>query len=248
MKNPGVHDRSRRRRLSAAVSLRAPAIGLMLAMAAGLALGLKPPPPPALALITKVIPEVSRKSAAADWTKAGKGELLVSGDQVRTGTRSLAIIKFLDNSIVRVRELSELTVTGEAGPGKFTKSLRLVGGALGFEIKKQVDEQFRLTSPTSVASIRGTKGKWSGGQGNDTLVVIEGLVNLKNSSSGNETDVAGGFIGFSSQDGSVSSRRATEQELADAANAAGTGSANELNLELRDSHGKKKELKLKYRR
>ena len=118
---------------------------------------------------------------------------------------------------------------------------------MGFEVRKQTDERFRLTSPTSVASIRGTKGKWSGGHGNDTLIVVEGLVNLKNVNSNNEVDVAAGNIGFSNEDGSVTSRPATAQELADADNAAGTGSSNELKLEFRDSQGNKKQLKLRYK-
>src|SRR5258708_4130637 len=161
---------------------------------------------PTIALITKIIPEVSKKSVSTDWGKAAKGETLVSGDQVRTEKNSLAIIKFLDNSIVRVREFSELSINGEVNGGKFTKSVRLSGGGLGFEIRKQTDEQFRLTSPTSVASIRGTKGKWSGGHGNDTLIVVEGLVNLKNINSNREVDVGAGDIGISNEDGSVTSR------------------------------------------
>ena len=202
---------------------------------------------PTIALITKIIPEVSKKSVSTDWGRAAKGQMLISGDQVRTEKGSLAIIKFLDNSIVRVRELAELTINGEVDGGKFTKSVRLTGGALGFEVRKQTDERFRLTSPTSVASIRGTKGKWSGGHGNDTLIVVEGLVNLKNVNSNNEVDVAAGNIGFSNEDGSVTSRPATAQELADADNAAGTGSSNELKLEFRDSQGNKKQLKLRYK-
>jgi hypothetical protein len=198
-------------------------------------------------LITKIIPEVSKKSVSTDWGKATKGEMLVSGDQVRTEKSSLAIIKFLDNSIVRVRELSDLTINGEVNGGKFTKSVRLGGGAVGFEVRKQIDEQFRLTSPTSVASIRGTKGKWSGGHGNDTLVVIEGLVNLRNLNSNKDVDVGEGNIGFSNEDGSVTSRQATAEELADAGNAVTTGSTNELKLEFKDPQGNKKQLKLKYK-
>jgi hypothetical protein len=125
----------------------------------------------------------------------------------------------------------------------------LNGGAFGFEVKKQKqNEQFQLTSPTSVASIRGTKGKMSGGLGNDTLVVTEGLVNFKNNSSGNDVDVAAGFIGFSLQDGTITSRKATTQELADANNAATGGSSHDLNLELKDSQGNKKDLKIRYKK
>jgi len=209
--------------------------------------GFRPNSPPTLALIMKVIPDVTKKTSASDWGAAGKSDQLVAGDQVRTGKHALAVLKFLDRSIVRVREQSQITIGSEAATMPI-KVVQLGSGAVGFDIKKQIDQQFRFTSPTSVASIRGTKGKWSGGLGNDTLVVTEGLVNLKNQPSDKNIDVPAGYIGFSGQDGSLSSRLATAQELADATSAATTGgSPNELNLEMRDSNGNKKDLKIKFR-
>jgi len=208
--------------------------------------GFRPSPTPTLALIMKVIPDVTKKIGTADWSAAGKSDQLAAGDQVKTGKRALAILKFLDKSIVRMREESEITLGSDAA-GKFTKVVQLGGGAVGFDIKKQTNERFRFTSPTSVASIRGTKGKWSGGQGNDTLVIGEGLANLKNEPSGKDLDIPAGFIGFSSKDGSLSSRPATPEELADADLAATGGSPSELNLEMRDSKGNKKEFKIKFK-
>jgi hypothetical protein len=202
-----------------------------------------------MALVFKIVQDVTKKSSTLDWTKAVKGENLSSGDQVKTGTRSLAIVKFLDNSILRVREQSVLTVSAEGYRGAQVKTIQLNSGAFGFDVKKQrQNEQFRLTSPTSVASIRGTQGKWSGGAGKDTLVVGEGLVNLKNTLTNKDLDVPAGSIGFSGDDGSLSARRATPEELAEANLAATGGSQNQLNLELKDAKGNRKELKLKYHR
>jgi len=201
-----------------------------------------------LGLITKIIREVTKRTALIDWKSASKGETLLSGDQVRTGQRSLAVIKFRDNSMVRVREQSLLTVNGEVSPKGLIKKVQLSKGSFGFHMKKQPDdEQFQLTSPTSVASIRGTLGKLSGAEGNDTLIVAEGLVNFKNTVSSKDLDVNAGYIAFSNQDGSISSRQATEQELADAQAAATGGATNELNLDMQDSQGNKKELKIRYK-
>jgi hypothetical protein len=202
-----------------------------------------------MALVFKIVQDVTKKTSTADWTKALKGENLSSGDQVKTGTHSLAIVKFLDNSILRVREQSVLTVSGEGSRGSQVRTIQINAGAFGFDVKKQKqNEQFRLTSPTSVASIRGTKGTWSGGRGNDTLVVVEGLVNLRNSVSNKDLDIPAGYIGFSNSDGSLSSRHGTAEELADASASASGVSLNELNLELKDAKGNRKELKLKYHR
>jgi len=202
-----------------------------------------------VAMIFKTVQDVTRKSLSTEWVKASKGENLVSGDQLKTGQRSLAVVKFLDNSILRVREQSVLTISGEGSRGSAIKTIQLNGGAVGFDVQKQHEnELFQLTSPTSVASIRGTKGKWSGGRGNDTLIVTEGLVNLKNNATNQSVNVPGGFIGFSNQDGSVSSRKATDQELADASIIASNNSLNELDLQFKDPQGQSKELKLKYNR
>jgi hypothetical protein len=200
-----------------------------------------------VALITKIIQDVSKKSENSDWKKAMKGEPLISGDYVRTGERSLAIVKFTDNSLLRVREQSEVRIGGEIAGGAFSKEVNIERGGIGFDVKKQQNEQFRFTSPTSVASIRGTKGKLITGPDGDTLTVTEGTVNLKNNSSNKDVDVPKGSIGFSNPDGSLSSRNATQDELSDANNAATGGSTNELNLEMRDSQGNKKNLKIKYK-
>lgn len=200
-----------------------------------------------IAFVNKVIKDVTKRSGQSDWTGATKGEILLSGDQVRTGQKSLALIKFLDNSIVHVRELSLLTLSSDPVNGTQAKTVQLSGGSVGFNVQKQQNQLFRLTSPTSVASIRGTKGKWSGGAGQDTLVITEGLVNLRNTVADTSVDVPSGFVGFSNRDGSLSLRRATAQELADANNAAAGGTTNELNLELKDSKGNKKELKIRFK-
>ncbi len=201
-----------------------------------------------VALITKTIQDVKKQSGEAEWTKAAKGASLVSGDRVKTGQRSFAVVKFIDNSIVRVRELSELTLVTENSGTGILRNVGLSKGAYGFEVRKQQNDQFRLTTPTSVASIRGTKGKFSGGQGSDTLIVTEGLVSLHNNASGKDVDVAEGEIGISNEDGTISSRKATPAEIADASSAAAGGTDNELKLELRDPQGGKKELKLKFKK
>ena len=219
------------------------AVLLLAAAAAGFA-----PTKGPLAMILKVIPEVRKQShSATDWAIASKGDPLTTGDKVRTDKNSLALIKFMDRSIVRLREQSELTVDTSTSEGKFTKFIRLWKGGFGFEFRKQRDEQFRLTSPTAVASIRGTRGMLSGGGGSDTLIVTEGTVRFGNNVSNRELDVAAGNIGVSNQDGSISSRAATAKELADADRLATGGTLNELKLELRDSQGNKKALKLKYK-
>ncbi len=201
-----------------------------------------------LALITKVIREVSLRNETSDWDTAEKGDFLKTGDRVKTGQQSLAILKFNDRSIVRVREKSEIAMTTETDGRGSVKSLNSAEGSFGFDIQKQqTDEKFRFTSPTSVASIRGTMGTWSSGNGNDTLVLPAGLVNLGNNISDRDIDVPAGYIAFSNADGSLTMRPATEEELAAARRAATGGTPRELDLKLRNGNGNEKDLKIKYR-
>ncbi len=194
-------------------------------------------------LISKVIQDVSHKQVNKDWQKAQKGDPLVSGDGVKTGERSIAIIKFLDNSLVRVRELSELTVSGKMDGNAFLKSVDLQNGVVGFSIQKQrPQEEFRFSSPTSVASIRGTGGLFATSDSTDTLIVIEGIVNFLNKLTGKSVDVHAGFTGIFGPNGTMTYRPATRTEIMLAEEAAGSGSLKKLELDLRDNQGKSKKL------
>ena len=96
-----------------------------------------------LALVTKIVQEVAKKSATAEWAKATNGDMLIAGDQVRTGKQSLAVIKFIDRSIIRVCEQSELTVTSSGQNGGTVKIIQLSKGSFGFDVKKQQNDRFR---------------------------------------------------------------------------------------------------------
>jgi len=207
-----------------------------------------PPANASIALVSKVVLDVKRKELEKDWEIAKRGETLSSGDRVRTGEKSIAIIKFKDNSLVRVRERSELTVTGETRGSSFSKNVNIEGGVVGFNIRKQKkDEEFRFTSPTSVASIRGTGGLFRAHESADTLTVVEGSVLLTNNISTNSVLVRAGFTGISNPDGTIQTRPATNEELAAAQNASSLSEQdNKLEIELRDNQGDRKELKIDF--
>lgn len=225
------------------------ALLLLGAIAPSLSQSKKESSPPALAI--KVVQDVSRKTVDLDWTKAKKGDHLFSGDQVKTGERSIAIVKFKDNSMLRVREKSELKLFAEEKKGVFSKTVHVERGQFSFDIRKQENEQFTFTSPTSVASIRGTQGNMQSGESQDVVTVLEGLVNLLNSSSNNSVSVGGGQTGISRRDGSIDVRNASPEELNRASSeiraGKGSGTENQLDIELQDQQGNKKHIKIRYR-
>lgn len=202
-----------------------------------------------VALISKVILDVTRKEEGSDWQVAKKGETLSSGDKVKTGKKSVAVVKFKDNSLVRVRELTELTVTGSMDGSEFSKQVEMKSGVVGFNIKKQQPgEEFRFSSPTSVASIRGTGGSFTTDELADTLILVEGVVDFTNNISSNTVKVEAGFTGISKPDGTIATRPSTPEEKASAADAARVSDQdNRLEFELRDGKGNSKKLKIQYK-
>lgn len=202
-----------------------------------------------IGLLSKVINEVTRKDVNADWKKATKGDLVSTGNRIRTGVRSFALIKFNDNTMVRVREESEVTLAGARTADAFSKSVDLTSGAVGFKVQRQRSgEEFRFTSPTSVASVRGTEGFFATSLTGDTLTVLKGLVGLLNLTSQSSVNIGEGFTGISNPDGSVTSREATREERRKAADALRTGDQpRQLKLQLRSPDGEKQELIIDYK-
>lgn len=206
------------------------------------------PPVATVGLLSKVIAEVMRKPADKDWLKAQKGDPLLAGDRVKTGEKSMAIIKFMDNSLVRIREMSEVTVAGTMHGSDFSKSVDVRSGVIGFTVQKQRSgEEFRFTSPTSVASIRGTGGAFNSTVTGDTIIVIEGKIGFFNKKSNQSLDVSGGFTGISLPGGILLSHQSTDQERRRALNALRGDAQKYLDFELRDNQGRPKHLHIEYR-
>jgi hypothetical protein len=199
---------------------------------------------PAIGVVSKTILEVTLKPSGKTWAKANKGDALSSGDMIKTGDKSFAIIKFNDNSMVRIRERSELTVTGTLKDKAFSKSVDVDRGVVGFSVKpQQTNEEFRFTSPTSVASIRGTGGMFAAHDTTDTLTVLEGTVHFTNRFSSKSLDIGSGFTGISSRSGLIESHATTRDERRAADDALKTGEqSKQLRLQLKGPRGDSKDL------
>ena len=224
-----------------------PLLAAAMCLSAGDAIA-TPPANSSIALISKVVLDVSRQEVGKDWQMADRGETLASGDKIKTGIKSIAVIKFKDNSLVRVREKTVLTVTGEMKGTAFSKTVTMEKGVVGFNIKKQqLQEEFRFKSPTSVASIRGTGGQFTTHEAADTLTIIEGNVRLTNNISSDFVDVEAGFTGISNADGSIYKRPSTQAERTAAEDAIKVGKKDSrLEFELRDSQGNQKQLRIDF--
>jgi len=88
-----------------------------------------------------------------------RGFRLRDGDKIITGDKSYAAFRFIDDkSLVRIRSNSSCTVKGkEDKDNSIIKNIFVEIGTIFARITKQKG-RFQVTTPTSVASVKGTKG------------------------------------------------------------------------------------------
>lgn len=169
-----------------------------------------------VAMVHKPIGNVEYKKGNADWQKAKPATPLAGGDIIRTGENSFALIKFIENSILRVQEKSEITINGEINKKtkEFSKNVYLERGQLGFDVKKRQNEKFEFSTPTSVASIRGTGGLLiAGSDSNDVLILKKGLVDFLNNFSNQVVKVGAGQTAYSFANGTITVKQSSPEEL-----------------------------------
>ncbi|MCS7211365.1 MAG: FecR family protein [Chloroherpetonaceae bacterium] len=194
-----------------------------------------------VAIVVKAIKVVEAKEKQSNWRSVQRGQQLNSGTQVRTGAQSFSILKFADNSVVRISENSEIVVRGDKAAGNaMNKTVELNLGKVGFNIKKQGQgEVFRFSSPTAVASIKGTTGYF----GNGSLLILSGLASLSLPDGSLARDVGEGQIGIVAN-GQVEVRPATQEELDEARRI--VGEINErITIKFRDKNGNIREIEIR---
>ncbi len=169
-----------------------------------------------VAVLKKVVQNVSHKGPNIDdWEKAKKGTPLKSGDGIKTGERSLAVISFLDGSVLLVRAESIVHVYGKVENGKEDKETHIQSGIVGFKVKKQSeDEEFNFTTPTGLASIRGTEGFFKVDLDETMLVVDEGTIDVRGLNGEKQSGtVSAGNTAIIKADGTVKIDRTTKGNL-----------------------------------
>lgn len=173
---------------------------------------------PIAAYIMKVVNNVERRSSpSTGWTKALLLNELKAGYEVRTQEKSFAMIKFADDSKVAVREKSIITISGDVdAKGKIlNRDVYIERGRTAFDVKKQQTEQFRFTSPISVASIRGTEGGtgFDPGENLADITIITGSAKFSSTRSGCEVDVLAGHTGKIDSSASCKAEAASHHDL-----------------------------------
>jgi len=166
------------------------------------------------AYIIKIVRDVDVKAPKETWQKAVLLSQLKAGYEVRTDKKSLAVISFPDQSKLVLREKSIATIKGEIeGKRIIDRNVHLERGDIIFNVKKAETEQFRFSSPISVASIRGTQGRFITYGILDTLTILEGFAEITNSISGKIGKVLAGQSAVADSSGNVNVFETTKSSL-----------------------------------
>ena len=174
-------------------------------------------PNSSIAVLSKVKGEVSVKNNSdfRDFIKVNPGYIFKDGDHVKTGINSFAVLIYLDDkSMVKLKSSTSLVINGIKDENGINKNLNLNNGAIKSIINKQKKGEFKVTSPTSVASVKGTSF-WSVtnfDQG-DTFFNEEGIVEIKNLISGEIIDLLENQTGVSLSSGLINISQTIQSDI-----------------------------------
>lgn len=180
---------------------------------------------------------------ATSYKTIKKGDRLNIGDQIKTGSNGTVALVFQDDlSQLKVRPDTEVIIGGRRNGREVEKMLELPLGRLWVEVTRR-DTEFRIATPTSVASVKGTDF-WIvvDEEGTTTVVTREGTVNLQNIQSGETADVEPGVTGVSLLSGEVVVHETTEQELEEYSER----TLHEMEIPFRNDENEQKTLKIRY--
>ncbi|NIR50467.1 FecR domain-containing protein [candidate division KSB1 bacterium] len=154
---------------------------LIFATAAVLSTGLYADDDKDVALMLKTVGQVElNKQGKKSWISARRGARIHSGEQVRTGDKSLAALIFTDDkSQLKIRSNSNVTINGKREKKSIIKKLTLGFGELWAKITNQ-ETSMRVETPSGVATVKGTEFNALFDNENFIVFVRQGLVEIFN--------------------------------------------------------------------
>ena len=214
-----------------------------------LAVLLSAEPPASVAVVTKVRGNVEIRKGTSNpgFSPVKVGQLLNDEDFIRTGVNAFAVLIYLDDkSMVKIKGDTNLEIRGKRVGKGLEKNLEIIGGTVRAVVSEQRRGEFTVTSPTSVASVKGTSF-WmvTNSQTGDIVYNEEGVVQLTNLTSGDIVDLLGNQTGISTTDGGLSVAATIAANVPVDEDDSGQ-EPRELRIRFRDSDGTEKVLIIKY--
>lgn len=109
-----------------------------------------------IALVRRQVPSVLISNMQTDTASVGTS--LFSGDTLRTDEQGYAMVLFMDQSVTRVRPLSELIITGEVNRDRSSNTrIELNRGGFFMNVNRQANSEVEVGAFGTVASVKGTR-------------------------------------------------------------------------------------------
>ena len=183
-----------------------------------------------------------------------KNQILKSGsplsnqDRIITGKDGFVMIMYLDDkTVVKILGNSTLDILGDRSGKTINKSIDIKYGKIAANVKPQDGKDFTISTPTSVASVKGTElAINSDPSRGDSFTLIEGLIEITNSVTGESTDVQQGETAVLTPEGSLEVSKTSEEDLDAFEEASIDIPSQELKFEVEDDNGNLKEIIIKF--
>jgi len=176
------------------------------------------------------------------------GSPLSDQDKIKTGKNGFVAIMYLDDkTVVKILGNSNLIILGDRSGSKINKSLDIKYGRVAASVTPQKGKEFRISTPTSVASVKGTElAIESDPSTGDSFTLIEGLIEVTNSITGESTEVQEGETAMSTPEGSLDVSQTTFEDLEGFEETSMEPQNQELRFEIEDADGNLKEILIKF--
>ena len=184
--------------------------------------------------------------------KTGKslkpGTPLNDKDRIQTGKNGFVAIMYLDDkTVIKVLDGSDIMILGNRKNNHINKSLDINYGKIAAGISPQNGKEFKISTPTSVASVKGTELAISSDPSmGDSFTLIEGLIEVTNTITNESTEVQQGETAFSTPEGSLEVNQTTTGDLVGFEEAEIEIQTQELRFEIEDQNGNTKEIIIKF--
>jgi hypothetical protein len=190
-----------------------------------------------VAIVLKVIQDVKHKKPQLDWLSTKPATQLETKDQLKTGDKSVAVVRFMDGSSLRVRENTIITIFADKKERGLIKNTKIDVGKMRFDVEpQQEDDQFIITTPTAVATIRGTSGFVNVLEDGRTFLTVEsGVVDVRALLGAQQSGtVQAGSTTEITPDGNVTVNKSTPEQINESRNSLRT---NEKFLRIQTPEG-----------
>ena len=175
-----------------------------------------------IAFSQKSIAIVTKKTGNVDYkfylnksfsNEINFGSELFNNDLIRTGKDGFVKFSYLDDgTTIKIHNDSELYIRGQINQGTISKRINMSNGLLKLDVSKQNDDEFKVITPTSVASVKGTSFILESNENGDKFFGFKGIVEVLNKESNQIVKLSKNLKVMSLSDGNINSEIITESD------------------------------------